>query len=83
MMVLKLFNLPHNQSPTRGSGKERIQGRWICLERIFGATPICVVWKSTVQFTGQQVVAASSTHKHLMDTPIVQFGRVQLATAVT
>jgi hypothetical protein len=56
MMVLKHFNLPFSPPPTRGSGKERIQGmgEWNCLERFFGATPICVVWKSIVQFTGQQ-----------------------------
>jgi hypothetical protein len=29
-------------------------GVWTCLERFFGATPVCVVWKSAVQFTGQQ-----------------------------
>ena len=54
MVVLKLFSLPFNPPPTRGSGKERIQGKWTCLERFFGATPVCVVWKSAVQFTGQQ-----------------------------
>ena len=52
--VLKCFNLPSSPPPTRGSGKERIWGKWTCLERFFGATPICVVWKSAVQFTGQQ-----------------------------
>jgi hypothetical protein len=25
---------------------------WTCLERFFGAAPICIVWKSAVQFTG-------------------------------
>jgi hypothetical protein len=46
MMVLKYFNLPCSSPLTRGSGKERIQGlgeKWTCLERFFGATPICVV----------------------------------------
>jgi hypothetical protein len=62
MMVLKHFNIPCSPPPTRGSGKERIQGKWTCLERFFGATPICVVWKS----------AARSTRKHLTDTPAVQ-----------
>jgi hypothetical protein len=51
MMVLKYFNLPYNLSPTRDSGKEKIQGKWTCLERFFGATTACVVWKSAVQFT--------------------------------
>jgi hypothetical protein len=27
-------------------------GKWTYLEKFFGATPICVVWKSAVQFTG-------------------------------
>jgi hypothetical protein len=54
MMALKCFNLSRSPSPSRDSGKERIQGKWTCLERFFGATPVCAVWKSTVQFTGQQ-----------------------------
>jgi hypothetical protein len=33
-------------------GKERIWGKWTCLEKFFGAIPICVVWNSTDQFTG-------------------------------
>jgi hypothetical protein len=52
MMVLKRFNLPFNPPPTRASGKERIWGKWTCLERLFGETPICVVWKLAVQFRG-------------------------------
>jgi hypothetical protein len=31
-----------------------VGGTWTCLERFFGATPVCVVWKLAVQFTGQQ-----------------------------
>jgi hypothetical protein len=54
MMVLKYFNLQFSPLPTRGSGKERIREKWTCLERFFGAAPICVVWKSAVQSTGQQ-----------------------------
>jgi hypothetical protein len=52
MMVLKCFNLPCNPPPTKGSGKERIQGKWTGLERFFGTTPVYVIWKSAVQFTG-------------------------------
>jgi hypothetical protein len=52
IMVLKHFNLPSSPPPTKGSRKERIWGKWTCLERFFGATPICVVWKLAVQFTG-------------------------------
>jgi hypothetical protein len=29
-------------------------GKWACLERFLGETPICVVRKSAVEFTGQQ-----------------------------
>jgi hypothetical protein len=54
MMVLKHFNLPSSLPPTRGSGKERTQGLWICLERFFGANPICIARKTAIQFTGQQ-----------------------------
>jgi hypothetical protein len=68
MMIFKHFNLSFSPLPTRGSGKERIWVGWgwgfagrreggkerICLERFSGATPVCVVWKSAVQFTGQQ-----------------------------
>jgi hypothetical protein len=52
MMVLKCFNLPFSPPPSGVSGKERIRGKWTCLERFFGVTPICVVWKLVVQFTG-------------------------------
>ena len=82
MMVLRYFDLPYSPSPTRGGGEERMQGKWTCLERFFGITPICVVWKSEVQFTGQQAAAARSIRKHLTDAPAVQFGRVGLATAM-
>jgi hypothetical protein len=51
MMIIKCFNLSCNPPPTRGSGKERIQGKWTSVERFFGATPICVVWKPAVHFT--------------------------------
>jgi hypothetical protein len=54
MMVLKCFHLPFSPPPTRGSGEERIWGKWTCLERFFRAIPVCIVWKSEVQFTGQQ-----------------------------
>jgi hypothetical protein len=53
VMVLKCVNLPSSTSPMRGSGKERIQRNRTCLERVFGAMPICVVRKVAVQFTGQ------------------------------
>ena len=59
------------------------EGEGTCLKRFFGATPICVVRKSAVQFTGYRAVAARSSCTYFMDTPAVQFGRVGIATAVT
>jgi hypothetical protein len=78
---LKCFNLPSSPPHTRGSGKGRIWGKWTGLERFFGATPICVVWKSAVQFTGQQ--QQLDPLAYFTDTSAVQFSRVGLATAVT
>jgi hypothetical protein len=55
MMVLKYFNIPF--SPPEVVEKKGYGwggGKWTCLETFFGTTPICIVWKSTVQFTGQQ-----------------------------
>jgi hypothetical protein len=69
MMVLQCFNLPFSPPPTRGSGKERIWKQWVYLERFFGTTPVCVVWKPEVQFTGQQqqlnpLENTSQIHQH-------------------
>jgi hypothetical protein len=52
MMVFKYFSLSFIPPPSRRSEKERIQGKWSCLESFFGANPISVVWKAAVQFTG-------------------------------
>jgi hypothetical protein len=51
-MILKWLILPCTPPPTRGSQKERIEGKWTCLKRLFEAIPVCVVWKSVVQFSG-------------------------------
>jgi hypothetical protein len=32
--ILKSFNLPSSASPTRGIGKERMWGKWTCLEMV-------------------------------------------------
>jgi hypothetical protein len=50
---------------------------WTCLERFFGATPVSVVWKSAVQFTGQQwqLEPLAKTSK----TSAIQLGRVEIA----
>jgi hypothetical protein len=82
MIVLKCFNLSCNPPPTRNSRKERIQGKWTCLERSFGATPVWVVWKSAVQFTGQQRQFDPLANTSHTDTPAVQFGIVGLTTVV-
>jgi hypothetical protein len=54
MTFLNFFNFPCNPPPSRGSGKEGYRGGGVALfkKRFFGATPVCVVWKSAVQFTG-------------------------------
>jgi hypothetical protein len=81
-MVLTCFNLPCSPPPTRGSRKERIQGRWTCLERFFGATLTCVVRKSGSSFCRLGGSCSSIYSKHFMDSPAVQTGRVGLATVV-
>ena len=75
-MVLKCFNLPCSPQPTRSSGRKRICGKWTCLERMFGATAICVVGKLTVH---RSAAAAQSICKHFTDIPAVQFSRVGIA----
>ena len=81
-MVPTCFNLPCSPPPTRGSGKERIQGRCTCLETVFGATPTYVVWKSGSSFCRLGGSCSLIYHKHVMDTRAVQTGRVGLATVV-
>ena len=54
MMALKNFNLSCSPPPTRGSGNEMLQGKCACLQIFFGATSICIVQKSAVQYKGQQ-----------------------------
>jgi hypothetical protein len=58
-MVHKCFNLPCSPSPTKGSRKERIQEKWTCLDRFFGATP--AVLSRNQQFYSQ-VSSSSSVH---------------------
>jgi hypothetical protein len=73
-MFLKRFSLPCSPPPTRDSGNKRIPGKWTCLERFFGATPVCVVWNWTVQLTGLQ-----RQLDPLTNTSQIQFGRVRIA----
>ena len=79
MMVLKCFKLSFSLLPTRGSGKERIQGKWTCLERFFGAAPVCVVWKSAIQFTRHHWELDPLANSSRIDTPAAQFSRVRRA----
>jgi hypothetical protein len=44
-----------------------------------GATPICVVWKSTNSSVHRSAAAVGSTHKLFMDMVAVQFGSVGIA----
>ena len=60
-------------------GNEKIQGMWTCLERLFGSTPICFVWKLAVQL--RLAVGAAPTCKHFID--VQQSSSVELGIANT
>ena len=81
MMVLKCFNLPSSPPPTRGSEKERMWGKWTCLEMVLWSNSHlrCQEISSSVP---RSVVAAQTTHKHFTDTPEVQFSSVRIAAVV-
>jgi hypothetical protein len=49
MVVLKCFNLPCSPPPTT---EKKDMGEVDLFRKFFGETPICVVWKSEVLFTG-------------------------------
>lgn len=53
MMALKCLNLLVHHPPEVVEKKGYGGGKWTCLGRVFGANPVCVVWKPAVQFTGQ------------------------------
>jgi len=77
-MVLKHFKLAASPSPTRGSEKEKIWGKWTCLKMVLWSnSPLCCQEISSV--VHRSAAAAQCTRKHLMDTPAVQFGRVWIA----
>jgi hypothetical protein len=79
MMVLKCFNRPSSPPPTRGSGKERIQGKWTCLEMALRNKfyLCCQAIQSSVHRSQQRQLR--STHKHFTGRPAVQFGRAGIA----
>jgi hypothetical protein len=78
MTVLKCFNPPSSQPPTRGSRKERLQGKQTCLE---------MVLRSKSQLPCQEICSpvqrsrktAQPTCKHFMDITAVQFSRAGIA----
>ena len=75
-MVLKCFNIPYSPPPTR-QWERKDMGKWTYLERFFEATPVCVVWKSVVQFSGyswQLDPLANTSHLHKQSS-LVEFGQ--------
>ena len=78
MMVLKCFNLPSSPPPTRGSGKERIQGKWTCLGIVLWSN-FHLYFLEISSSVHRSATAPQSTPKHLMDKPADLFYRVGLA----
>ena len=69
------------QPLTRGSGKERIQGKWTWTKVLWSNFRLCCLEiNSSVH---RLTVTAGSTCKHFTDRPAVQFGRAGLTTVVT
>nr|AAP86254.1 Ac1-290 [Rattus norvegicus] len=62
--VTLVFSKPCSPPPTRGSGKERIWGKWTCSERFFGATPHLLL--SGHQQFSSQVSSGSSVHSQTL-----------------
>ena len=54
-------------------------GGGFVLKEVFGVTPLCIVRKSAVEFTGQQQQFDPLINKHFVDAPAVQSGRVGIA----
>ena len=78
MMVNKYFNLPFSPPPTRGSRKERIQGKSTCL-RIVLCSNFHLYFLEISSSVHRSATAPQSTPKHFMDKPAVLFYRVGLA----
>lgn len=58
MMTLKSFNLPASPPPTRGSRKEKIQGKWTCL-----VMQLPSVLSGNRQFSSQEEAVAARIHQ--------------------
>ena len=71
-MVLKHFNFPCSPPPSRGSGEERIWGKWTCLEMVLWSNSClcCLEIGSSVHRSA--AAAAQSTCKDFMEMPAVQ-----------
>ena len=77
-MVNKYFNLPFSPQPTRGSRKERIQGKSTCL-RIVLWSNFHLYFLEISSSVHKSTTVPQSTPKHFMDKPAVLFYRVGLA----
>jgi hypothetical protein len=86
MMALKPFNFPCSPPLTRGSIKERIWGKWACLERVLWSKSYlnCQEISNSVHRSQQwQFDPLTNTLQYTCSIPAVQFSRVGLATVVT
>jgi hypothetical protein len=79
MMVVKGINPPSSPLPTRGNGKERIQGKSTCLEMVLWSRSHlhCQEISNTVHRSA--AAEAQSTLKHFTDPPAVHFSNVRIA----
>ena len=78
MIVHKHFNLPSSSPRAIGSGKQRIQGKWTCLEMVLQSKshlPHQEISRSVYR----SAAAVQSTCKHVIDTPELQLGRIGIA----
>ena len=82
MMILKGFDILSNPRPTRGSGKDRLPGKWACLKMVLWSNSrlCCLETGSSVH---RITAAAQSTHKHFTDISAVQFSRANRTVVVT
>ena len=77
MMVLKCLILPCSPPPNRGSGKERIRGKWTCLEMVpWSNSPLCCLEINS------SIHSLAGSESSIHSQSAVQFGRVGLATVV-
>jgi hypothetical protein len=60
MIVLKCFNLPFNSPPTKGTGKEKIWGKWTSLERVLWSKSYLCCLEISKQFSSLESAAAAA-----------------------